>query len=160
MLLRSLGCVILVVCTSIVSLSQTKTLVLPKPTPSPPPGNIQLVENYVHEPRQGIDAAVGSFKRSDGFVIDYLIGSNVENTAYHRLQLDKNNVLWFKQQWIKNDVVDLVLFTDGELRASFIKSKANFIAKTKNNGDIADFLLMIMTYTPSASVQAKPHNRN
>lgn len=135
--------------------SQTKTLVLPQPIPEPPPGNINLLQGYVHEPRRGIDAAVGSFNRSDGFAIKYLIGSNAGNSAYYRFQSEKNNVVWFKQQWLPNDLINLTIFKDGELIASFVKAKANFIANTKTNADIADFLLTVMTYSPIHLVQER-----
>jgi hypothetical protein len=127
---------------------QTKTIVLPARPPITPPGNIRLLVNYVHETRQTIDTSEGSFVRSDGFKIDYWNGSHVTNLARKRLREDKDKVIWSKQIAHFDDVVFLAYFKDGEIIASFDKSKANFYSLTKTSEDVADFVLIVMTYNP------------
>lgn len=125
----------------------TKTLTLPKPTPMPsemPPGDIELLYGYTHTRRQGIDSRVGDISKPDGMTIRYDIGDmagvNPDRCAY------ENNCFWYKRQMINGRNVWLGLSKDGRIFATFPKENANFYAQTKTPEDIADFLIMVLTY--------------
>ncbi len=132
-----------------VSAQTTKTLILPRPTPTSPvptPGNIELIENYTHTKRRGIDASVGEISKLDGLTISYLIGSNAEFAASRACGQKNSDCLWYKRQIIKGREVWLGLTKEGQLIATFPENRANFYADTKTPEDIADFLIMILTY--------------
>ncbi len=152
--LPPIGLLLFLAFSAVTAFSQTKTLVLPKPTPIPPPGNIQLLDNYVHEKRQTIDTSEGSFVRSDGFKINYWNGSHVTDLAANAIGNEKEKIVWDKQLIHFDDIVSLVYFKDGRLIASIHNSRANFIALTKTSEVIADFMLIVMTYQPAKREKA------
>lgn len=124
--------------------SQTKT---PTEKPStPPPGNIQLLFEYTHETRQGIDTQVGEIRKKDGLVIRYDIGKLAGNLTRANVGTYKEKRVWYKRQTINDDELWIAYFSDGKITATFIKASANFYAETKSQEDVADFLLIIMTY--------------
>lgn len=148
------------------SAQATKTLTLPKPTPSPaelPPGNIELLYGYTHTRRQGIDSRVGDISKPDGMTIRYDIGAmagvNPDRCTY------KNECLWYKRQIINGREVWLGLSKEGRAFATFPKENANFYAQTKTPEDIADFLIMVLTYkvkeaiAPDKTETQKPKQR-
>lgn len=116
-----------------------------QPKPSPPPGRIKLLDGYTHFREQGIDTSVGRIKKEGGLDIAYDIGhlaGEYTNTCVR----DKNNCVWFKEQKLELEVVKIALTKDGEIIATFPKTTANFFARVKSQEDIADFLIMILTY--------------
>lgn len=124
--------------------SQTKTPI-EKPS-TPPPGNIQLLYEYTHETRQGIDTQVGEIRKKDGLVIRYDIGKLAGNLTRANIGPYKEKRVWYKRQNINDDELWIAYFNDGKITATFIKASANFYAETKSQEDVADFLLTIMTY--------------
>ena len=138
---------------------------------TPPPGNIELLTGYVHEPRRGKDSRVGVIYKKDGLAIGYDIGrmAAVYADQYFpeyfeklRKQTHRNpdsieweikslqdKVKWRQRQNVNGDEVLIVLLKDSTLIASFVNSKANFQAKIDSDDKIADFLLMVLTYQPS-----------
>jgi hypothetical protein len=137
----------------------TKTLVLPKPTPEPPPGNIKLLEGYTHIKKRGIDTSVGEISKSGGLTIRYDIGTLAGRAAGYNC--GEGQCLWYKKQIINGRDVWIGLTKKGLIVATFPEIYVNFFAQTKSPEDIADFLLMILTYgkdepvTPTNSVQNK-----
>lgn len=130
------------------SFAQTKTLVLPRPTPTatvPAPGNIKLIPGYIHTRMQGIDTAVGKISKENGINISYDIGRLAGNYAMGAYSRDKQNVLWFKVQEVNGQKVMITYLKDGSIYATF-NDFANFISGAKTNEELADFLIMIMTY--------------
>ena len=129
------------------SAQATKTLTLPKPTPTPseqPPGDIELLYGYTHTRRKGIDSRVGDISKPEGMTVRYDIGDmagvNPGICAYLR------DCLWYKKQIINGREVWLGLSKEGQIFATFPKENANFYAQTKTPEDIADFLIMVLTY--------------
>lgn len=122
----------------------TKTLVSPKPTPDPPPGNIQLLENYLHIKAEAIDTEQGEISKPEGMKIYYqngdVAGDHADNWC------GKGECVWYKVQKINGCEVRLGLTKEGKVVARFPKDFANFYAQTKSQEDIADFLIMILTY--------------
>jgi len=135
----------LVVALFLAASGQTKTLVLPSPTPvptPPPPGNLQI-DGFVWTPRIAKDAITGQISDSKGFVID-LSKSSVRN-FYSGQFTKKDDLLWFKQQQIHGQLLDIGLFKDGRVVASF-DSTTNFTAKPSSTEQWAMFLLIVLTY--------------
>jgi hypothetical protein len=125
----------------------TKTLTLPKPTPKPSkptPGNIELFDGYTHTPKRGIDSTVGEISKPGGMTIHYDIGDLAGLFAGRCGPLYE--CLWYKGQKINGREVWLSLTKDGRIFATFPKDYANFFAQTNSSEDIADFLVMILTY--------------
>ena len=125
----------------------TKTLVLPKPTPTPvapPPGDIELFDGYTHTPKRGIDSRVGEISKPDGITIRYDIGRMAGLFAGRCMA--NNECLWYKGQKINGRDVWLSLTKEGRVYATFPKEYANFWADTKSQENVADFLVMILTY--------------
>jgi len=120
----------------------TKTLVLPKP--DAPPGNIQLLENYAHVKKRGIDTSVGEISKSGGMTIHYDNGVLAGRMAGY--YCGTGQCLWYKQQKINGRDVWVGLTKGGTVVATFPEIYVNFYAQTKSQEDIADFLLMILTY--------------
>jgi hypothetical protein len=122
----------------------TKTLVLPKSTPEPPPGNIKLLENYTHIKKRGIDTSVGEISKLNGLTIRYDNGNLAGRAAGYYCGNGQCN--WYKSQKINGKDVWIGLTKEGMIIATFPEDYANFFAQTKLPEDIADFLLMILTY--------------
>jgi len=145
---------------------------LPKPTPIPPPGDIQLPGGYIYERRRGIDSYVGVIVRKDGFTISHDIGKMAANyaaqyfpeyfdrlrkrthlnsgTNEREIQDLKDKTDWTQRSKVNGDDLMLVRLKDSTLIATFVGSTANFIAKADSSDKIADFLLIVLTYQPSA----------
>ncbi len=114
----------------------------------PPPGSINLVDGYIHTKKQGIDTAVGEISKSNHLKINYDIGflaSNYASRIYNDLG---ENVAWYKLQKVNDMTLYLIRGKDGTIVATFPETCANFYAKTTSDEEVADFILMIMTYKP------------
>lgn len=131
------------------SFAQTKTITLPSPNPLPvslPPGNIKLLPGYTHERKQGIDSRVGEISKTEGITIRYDIGRMAGNYIDSVYPREKQNLVWIKNQKINNHDLTIILLKDGSIYATFTDVTANFISNVKNNEELTDFLLMILTY--------------
>lgn len=115
----------------------------PKLSP-PPPGGIKLLAGYVHIKQQGIDTWVGRIKKEGGLDIRYDIGALAGE--YVNFCLRDQSCAWYKEQQLKGGLVKIALTRDERIIATFPKTTANFITEVKSQEDIADFLLMILTY--------------
>jgi len=124
------------------SAQDKKTRNLPKL--SPPPGGIKLLDGYVHIKEQGIDTWFGRIKKEGGLNITYDIGRLAGE--YVILCLRDRTCAWYKEQQLKGGLVKIALTKDGRIIATFPKTTANFIAEVESQEDIADFLIMILTY--------------
>ncbi len=124
---------------------------IPPRTPrNPPPGNIRLLEGYVHTPRLGIDSTIGDIGKNGGLLIRYDIGEmSGFYTDYCNIQ---NACQWSKKQIIKGREVRIALTAENRIIATFPEDYANFFADTNSPEDVTDFLLMILTYKVSESL--------
>jgi hypothetical protein len=130
---------------SVLSASAQKKRVRNVSELSPPPGGIKLLNGYVHIPLRGIDTRVGRIKKEGGLDILYDIGRLAGESVRLCLLIDQSCV-WYKEQQLKGGLVKIALTKDREIIATFPKTTANFIAEVKSQEDIADFLIMILTY--------------
>ena len=117
---------------------------LSKPPRTPPSRGIKLLSGYVHIPLQGIDSWVGRIKKEGGLNIKYDIGRLAGE--YVSRCLSENTCVWYKEQQLKGGLVKIAFTEDETIIATFPTTTANFYAEVKSQEDIADFLLMILTY--------------
>jgi hypothetical protein len=122
--------------------------------PRPLPGAIKLLPGYVHEPKQGFDSIVGTIAKKGGLEINYDIG-RVPKPGGLRLggdfvdqpkQVPKDMLDWYKEQVVQGHEVHLAYGKDKLLLASFPAHGVNFAAKAATPEDLADALLIILTF--------------
>jgi hypothetical protein len=129
------------------SFGQSKTSMPPNSTASqtiPPPGNIKLLPGYVHTPGRGIDSAIGKIGKENGLEIFYDNGPMSGKPAVGALT-QKENLLWSKEQEVNGQKFLIVCRKDGAIYVN-IAPFTNFMSVVKSDEELADFLLMIMTY--------------
>jgi hypothetical protein len=103
-----------------------------------------LLPGYQHERLQGIDTSVGRIWKKDGLEIHYDIGRLAGNYAQSR-EKDKDKLEWFKEQAVGGRNVQIALTKDRVLTIT-VAGFANFYGTVKSEGDLADMLLMVLTY--------------
>lgn len=118
----------------------------------PPPGSIKLLPGYVHHHGQGIDSTVGTIGKEAGLRIHYDIGPLAGNYAEcSKLCGWTDNEVWRKKQIVSNQEVICVFTKEKRLVISFPKATANFYATIRSQEDMADMLLMVLTFHSSAN---------
>ena len=115
----------------------------------PRPGSITLLDGYKHQKLQGIDTRVGKIWKDGGITIQYDIGRLAGNYAQQQRKYQADQLLWDKQQTVKEERVQLALTKDRELFVSFPGHSANFYGKVQTEEDLVDALLMVLTYVPA-----------
>ena len=115
----------------------------------PLPGSIKLLEGFQHQKLQGTDSRVGKIWKDEGITIQYDVGRLAGNYAKQQREYQADQLLWAKQQTIKEARVELVLKRDRELFVSFPDHSANFYGKVQTEEDLVDALLMVLTYLPA-----------
>ena len=121
-------------------------------------GDIKLLDGY-HVTRQGaVDVEAGTIEKSGGLRITFESGPS-EGAAVKRDK--KGKYLWYREQIVKGHKVRLALeeqrrigkkhlllvtFLLGGENTAFA---CNFAGDVKSQEDIADMLLMILTFDPS-----------
>jgi hypothetical protein len=113
----------------------------------PTPGDIKLLPGYKHQKEKGIDTRVGKVWKEGALAFEYDIGRLAGNAVKGQ---SKDNLLWSKEQIVEGHTVQLALTKDRMLYATFPQSSANFFGKVKTDEDVADMLLMVLTYVPPA----------
>lgn len=110
-----------------------------------PPGNIKLLTNYKHEfdEFQSTDTRIGKIWKDGGITITYDIGELAGEWSNPK---DRTKYQWYKEQIVEKQIVRIALTKDNELRVTYPNMKANFYGYVKTQEDIADFLLMVLTY--------------
>lgn len=112
--------------------------------PSPPPGNIKLLQGYVHIKKRGIDTSVGEISKPGGLTIQYDNGALAGRVAgYH---CGRGECVWYKKQRVYGRDLWIGQTSKGTIFATFPEIYVNFYAQTRSPEDIADFLMMVMTY--------------
>ena len=152
--------------------AQNKPTVLTKA-----PIDIQMLDGYEYEMRNGIDSFVGAIKRNDGFVISHDIGGMAGNYAEQyfpehfemlrkqthlnpnaiesQVKYLQDQVVWRQRQQVNGEEVMIVLLKNSKLIASFAASNANFVANADASDKIAEFLLTVLTYKPKPKTNTK-----
>src|SRR5262249_42950133 len=122
-------------------------LVLASVHAEPPegPGGIRLLPGYQHEEGRGIDTRVGRIWKKDGMEIHYDIGRLAGNYAKGKASDKDGKKLWHKEQTVAGRKIDLAMTKDRVLYVT-VAGPSNFYATVKNDEDIADLLLMVLSY--------------
>jgi hypothetical protein len=111
------------------------------------PGDIKLLPGYKHAKLQGIDTRVGKTWKDGGLTIQYDIGRLAGN---HVKAQEKDKGLWYKEQVLAGHPVQLALTKDRTLYVTFPEATANFYGRARSDEEMADMLLMVLTYMPPA----------
>ena len=92
----------------------------------------------------GLDTVVGRITRDGGPDIDYDIGRSAGHLAG-----SVETPRWTRRQFHNGTTLTLAMSSGGDLYASYDQGPANFIARRlKSDADLAEVLLMILTYRP------------
>lgn len=127
-------------------------------------GGMTLLPGYKHHPLQGIDSIVGEIKKEGGLRIMYEIGA-IPKPGAPRFggsfsdrpkNTPKDQVRWYKEQTVNGQPVHLACKKDGFLLVSFPQKGINFSAKVSSDEELADALLMILTYPGPAGESSTP----
>lgn len=103
-----------------------------------------LLEGYGRISHQGIDTIVGEITKNGGLTIRYGIGElsgNFVDQCGNQIEC-----LWKRTQSFGDHDVVIALTNDRTMIATFPDLHANFFAKVENEEQIAEFLLMVLTY--------------
>jgi hypothetical protein len=117
-------------------------------------GGLQLLAGYKHQPLQGIDSIVGRISKPGGLQITYEIGSIPKpgglgfggQFSDRPKRTPKNQLLWYKEQTVNGQPMHVAHRKDGYLLVSFPKKGVNFSVKVNTTADVAEVLLMVLTY--------------
>jgi hypothetical protein len=129
------------------------------------PGGMRLLPGYTHKPLRGIDSIVGQIVKDDGWKISYEIGrvskpgQPMTGGGFRdRPKLTpKAKVLWYREQTVSCQPVHMALCKDNTLLVSFPGKGMNFRATIRSLEQLADAMLMILTYSQSATAAATKH---
>ncbi len=121
--------------------------------PAPSELHISLLQRYSDHRLPGIDSTVGEISKSDtgGLKIEYDIGemAGVETECKGCGWTDGE--VWRKKVIVDGEPVTVVYTSKKMLIVSFPKLTANFHGTVNSPEDMADMLLMTMTYKKSFS---------
>jgi hypothetical protein len=109
------------------------------------PGGMKLLSGYKHQKLRGIDTLVGKISKEGGLSIQYDIGRLAGNYAQSQA---KEETLWHREQVIGGRPVQLTFAKNKTLYVTLPEANANFYALAKSEEDIADILLMVLSYSP------------
>jgi hypothetical protein len=111
------------------------------------PGNIKLLPGYVNTRMHPIDSAeAGRISRPDGLLISYDIGLAAGHYETNPQWIDHR--LWRTEQAINGKRVVCIYTKSKELLVTFPDDLANFHAKIRDPRDLADMMLMVLSYGP------------
>lgn len=128
-----------------------------------PLGGMRLLPGYKHQPLQGIDSIVGEIEKEGGLRITYEIGGVVKpgeprfgGSFSDRPKLTpKDQVRWYVEQSVGGQPVHLAYRKDNVLMASFPKKGMNFAVTVRSADEMAEALLMILTYSDPVAGDSK-----
>jgi len=124
------------------------------PGDAPAPGGIKLLPGYIHERLQGFDSVVGRLVHKDRLTIQYEIGhvpkpggpvfgGSFSDYAKRTPEPDR---LWYKEQTIGGREIHMALLKTKTLLVSYPASGVNFSTAIKMEEDLAEALLMILSF--------------
>jgi len=111
------------------------------------PDNVRLMDGWKHERLRGIDSTVGRFVGERGFEIYYDMGGMAGNWAAGARK--RNDVAWSREQTVNGARCEIVMTNGGRIIATYPERTLNFFAEIKSPEDMADFMLLAMTYSPT-----------
>ena len=108
-----------------------------------PPGSINTIAGYKHEQGRGEDTDVGKIWKEGGLTINYDIGTLAGPRANPEHQADYS---WYKEQPFGGQRARCALTKSGQLLVTFPADSACFYANVETPEDVADMLLIVLTY--------------
>ncbi|MGD8239572.1 MAG: hypothetical protein PVH68_13515 [Armatimonadota bacterium] len=133
-----------------------------------PPGGIRLLPGYEHRPLQGIDSIVGEIRKEGGLRISYEIGGltkpggiTVGGQFSDRPKLTpRDQVRWYLEQTVNKQPAHLAYRKDSYLLVSFPQKGINFRVMIRSADEMAEALLMILTYPGPPAAEASDAHRS
>lgn len=130
----------------------TQPMVIPGDAPAP--GGMKLLPGYVHERLQGIDSIVGRIVKKEGLSISYEIGHVPKpggpvfggSFSDYPKNTPADQRLWYKEQTIAGREIHTALTKTKTLMVSFPASGINFSTAIKSEEDVAEALLLILSF--------------
>jgi hypothetical protein len=113
------------------------------------PGGIKLLPGYAHQKLKGIDSRVGRISKNGGVRFQYDLGGLGWGNLVNNVLKDKDNLLWSREQVIDGRIVQLAMTKDRTLNVTFPETRANFYGTARSEEDVADMLLMVLSYAPA-----------
>lgn len=115
---------------------------------------IKLLPGYEHQPLQGIDSVVGKIVKRDGMQIFYEKGHiglpgqpRLGGQFSDRARLSpKAQQQWYREQVIYGTPVHIAYLKSHVLIVTYPTDGINFSTTAKTSEDLADALLMLLTY--------------
>jgi hypothetical protein len=104
---------------------------------------MQLLPGYRVTMKQGIDSAVGDISLQGGLTINFDLWGNAGN--YVDSAEVKQNALWRREQIIAGRKV-ICTYTKSHYMYVTFPPSTNFFARTRNQQDLTDMLLMVLTF--------------
>ena len=127
-----------------------------------PLGGMQLLPGYAHQPKPGVDSLWGVIANPNGLEITYELGrvtppgqpATGGSFTDRPKQTPQDEVQWYREQVVSGQPVHLVLRKDGMLLVSYPKTGMNFSVRVTSAAEMAEALLMVLTYPEEAPGQA------
>lgn len=116
---------------------------------------IRLLPGFAHEPLQGIDSIVGKIGKKDGLQIQYEIGNIPKgglatggSFVNQALRVPEKDRVWLKEQDAGGRKIHVAYTKENHLIISSASTKegVNFHCVAKTSGEVADVLLMVLTF--------------
>lgn len=126
--------------------------------PTTPPFSMRLLPGYQHRGGQGFDTTSGRIWKQNGLTIHYDIGRLASNQA--QLRKEAGKYLWYKEQVFDGRLTQLVLTPERMLIVTFPETTANFVVTVPTEAELAEAILMVLTYSPAPVPAAPGSNRS
>jgi len=118
------------------------------------PSPIRLLPGYHAEIVSGWEGgAGGKFTKQGGPSIDFQMSLHTESAVE---SIDKAQVVWREEQTVNGQHVVCVYTRSRELVITFPSFVANFRTKIRNEQDLAETLLMVLTFDPFHGYSTDP----
>lgn len=126
-------------------------------------GGMQLLPGYEHMPLQGIDSIVGKITKQGGLEIFYEIGSLPQPGGFalggqfsdRPKNYPKDQLQAYYEQTVHGQPVHVAYTKTNQLMVSFPKKGMNLSTTVKNPAEMAEALMMILTYPEPDKKNAK-----
>ena len=108
--------------------------------------DLRLLDGYQHKAEAAEDSAAGKIWKEGGITIHYDIGRLAGQCVDPARRCD---YAWFREQQVNGHTVYSARTKDGQVLVTFPGAEpANFYADCRSQDDVADMLLMVLTYDP------------
>ena len=113
----------------------------------PHASGINLLPGYQLQVDRGFDSPSGKISNENGFKIEVEFCCHFGNAAE---SIEERQIAWKQKQDLKGQSVTFVLTKSHDIVVSFPEYGTNFLAHIRNESEMADMLLMVVTFSPYA----------